>query len=98
MDSMSSTQSLRGTPVVPGLAYGPVVLVSQEVSPAAIEAYGGGGHADTDAAMAAYDEAAAAVADGFSAKAARAHGAATEVLTASAGLTRDKGLRQTVST
>ena len=48
--------------------------------------------------MAAYDAAAAAVAEGFSAKAARASGAATEVLTASAGLTRDKGLRQAVST
>ena len=80
-----------------GLAYGPVVLVTQEVSPAAIEAYGDGGHADADAAMAAYDEAVVAVADGFTAKAGRAHGAATEVLTASAGLTRDKGLRGAVA-
>ena len=31
--------SLRGTPVVPGLAYGPVVLVAQEVSPEAVAAY-----------------------------------------------------------
>jgi phosphotransferase system enzyme I (PtsI) len=90
--------SLRGTPVVPGLAFGPVVVVAQEVSPAAVEAYGDGGHADVDAAMAAYDAAAAAVADGFNAKAERASGAATEVLTASAGLTRDKGLRQAVAT
>jgi phosphoenolpyruvate-protein phosphotransferase (PTS system enzyme I) len=90
--------ALRGTPVVPGLAYGPMVLVAQEVSPAAIEAYGDGGHADAAAAMAAYDVAAAAVADGFSAKAARSGGAAAEVLTASAGLTRDKGLRQAVAT
>ena len=44
--------------------------------------------------MAAFDGAAEAVAEGFAAKAARASGAATEVLTASAGLTRDKGLRQ----
>jgi phosphotransferase system enzyme I (PtsI) len=36
--------ALRGTPVVPGLAYGPVVLVAQEVSPAAVAAYGDGGH------------------------------------------------------
>jgi phosphotransferase system enzyme I (PtsI) len=90
--------TLRGTPVVPGLVYGPVVLVTQEVSPAAIEAYGDGGHADAEAAMAAYDVAAAAVAEGFATKAARASGAATEVLTASAGLTRDKGLRQAVAT
>src|SRR5262245_56543821 len=90
--------TLRGTPVVPGLAYGPVTLVAQEVSPTAIEAYGDGGHADADAAMAAYDVAASAVAEGFEAKAARAGGAATEVLTATAGLTRDKGLRQAVAT
>jgi phosphoenolpyruvate-protein phosphotransferase (PTS system enzyme I) len=89
--------ALRGTPVVPGLAYGPVVLVAQEVSQAAIAAYGDGGHADADAALAAYDAAAEAVAEGFVAKAARASGAATEVLTASAGLTRDKGLRQAVA-
>ena len=50
-----------------------------------------------DAALAAYDVAATAVADGFAAKAARGHGAATEVLTASAGLTRDKGLRGAVA-
>ncbi|QIG42440.1 phosphoenolpyruvate--protein phosphotransferase [Nocardioides anomalus] len=92
----SSPSVLRGTPVVPGLAFGPVVLVAQEVSSAAIEAYGDG-PGDSEAAMAAYDEAAAAVAEGFSAKAARASGAATEVLTASAGLTRDKGLRQAVA-
>src|SRR5262245_45747533 len=90
--------ALRGTPVVPGLAYGPVVLVAQEVSPAAVEAYGDGGHADADSALAAYDAAAGAVADGFAAKAGRASGAAAEVLTASAGLARDKGLRQAVAT
>ena len=87
--------ALRGTPVVPGLAYGPVVLVAQEVSPEAIAAYAG--HPDAESALAAYDAAAEAVAEGFSAKAARASGAATEVLTASAGLTRDKGLRQAVA-
>jgi phosphotransferase system enzyme I (PtsI) len=90
--------TLRGTPVVPGLAFGPVVLVAQEVSPAAIDAYGDGGHPDAGAALAAYDVAAGAVADGFAGKAARASGAAAEVLTASAGLTRDKGLRQAVAT
>ena len=52
---------------------------------------------DAESALAAYDAAAEAVAEGFSAKAARASGAATEVLTASAGLTRDKGLRQAVA-
>jgi phosphoenolpyruvate-protein phosphotransferase (PTS system enzyme I) len=92
----SLAAALGGTPVVPGLAYGPVVLVAQEVSPEAIAAYAG--HGDAESALAAYDAAAAVVADGFSAKAGRAHGAAAEVLTASAGLTRDKGLRQAVST
>jgi phosphotransferase system enzyme I (PtsI) len=91
-----SAAALRGTPVVPGLAYGPVVQVAQEVSPEAVAAYAG--PADAESALAAYDAAAGQVAEGFSAKAARASGAATEVLTASAGLTRDKGLRQAVST
>ena len=96
--STGPAAALRGTPVVPGLAHGPVVLVSQEVSPTAIEAYGDGGYADTDAAMTAYDAAAGAVADGFTARAARASGAASEVLTASAGLARDSGLKQAVAT
>jgi len=92
---ISQAAALRGTPVVPGLAYGPVVLVSQEVSPEAIAAYAG--PTDAESALAAFDAAAQAVADGYVAKAARAHGAATEVLTASAGLARDKGLRQAVA-
>jgi phosphotransferase system enzyme I (PtsI) len=89
---------LRGTPVVPGLAYGPVLPVAQEVSAEAVAAFGDGGFADTDSAMTAFDQAAEAVAGGFVAKASTASGAATEVLTASAGLTRDKGLRQAVVT
>jgi len=47
-------------------------------------------------AAAAYDEAATAVADSFLRKADKATDAAAEVLTASAGLARDKGLRSTV--
>jgi phosphotransferase system enzyme I (PtsI) len=92
---------LRGTPVVPGLAFGPVLRVAHEVSADAVAAFGDGGFADDPdgtAALAAYDAAVQAVADGFTAKAERASGAATEVLTASAGLTRDKGLRQAVAT
>lgn len=88
-----SSKDLSGTPVVPGLAYGPALLVRSEVSESAIAAYGDGGHADADAALAAYQEAAAAVATGFESKASRASGAAAEVLTASAGLARDKGLQ-----
>ena len=46
--------------------------------------------------MAAYDEAAQAVSDGFVRKAAAVSGDAAKVLTASAGLARDKGLRGAV--
>ena len=88
--------TFQGTPVVPGLAHGPALVVRGEVSPAAVERFGSGDFADADAALAAYDDAATAVADGFTRTAARATGAATEVLTASAGLTRDKGLRSAV--
>src|SRR6478735_6522708 len=88
--------SVQGTPVVPGLAHGPALVVRGEVDPAAIERFGDGGFPDAAAALAAYDDAAAAVADGFTRTASRATGAATEVLTASAGLARDKGLRSAV--
>ena len=99
MVTTASPTLLRGTPVVPGLAYGPVVLVAHEVSPAAIAAYGErGGPATPEAVLADYDAAAQAVAEGFADKATRASGAAAEVLTASAGLTRDKGLRSAVAT
>jgi phosphotransferase system enzyme I (PtsI) len=92
----SSAATLRGTPVVPGVAYGPATLVRTEVSPAAIASFDGTAYADADAALAAYDAAAQAVADGFVRKAASASGAAAHVLTASAGLARDKGLRSAV--
>ena len=88
---------LSGTPVVPGVAAGPVLHVRGEISPEAISRYGDGDFADADAALAAYDDAAAAVAETFSTKASYAQGAAAEVLTASAGLARDKGLRSGVS-
>ena len=89
--------TLSGTPVVPGVAAGPVLHVRGEVSPDAIARNADGDHEDHEAALAAYDEAAAAVADTFTTKAAAAQGAAAEVLAASAGLARDKGLRSGVS-
>jgi len=89
--------TLSGTPVVPGVAAGPVLHVRGEVSPDAIARFADGDFADHEAALAAYDEAAAAVAETFSTKAAAAEGAAAEVLAASAGLARDKGLRKGVS-
>ncbi len=89
--------TLSGTPVVPGVAAGPVLHVRGEVSPDAIARYGDGDFPDAEAALAAYDDAAETVAETFSTKASYAQGAAAEVLTASAGLTRDKGLRSAVS-
>src|SRR5690606_25929257 len=62
-----------------------------------VERYGDGGHADAESAMAAYDAAVEQVAAGFTERAGRASGAASEVLTASAGLVRDPGLRQGVA-
>ncbi|WP_203335345.1 putative PEP-binding protein [Nocardioides limicola] len=83
----------RGTPVVPGLAHGPVLKVRDELDPEAVgrlEALAGLDPAD---ALTAYDAAAAAVSQGYADRAATAAGAAAEVLTASAGLARDPGLR-----
>ena len=87
---------LRGAPVVPGIAFGPVVLVLDEVAEEAVESFGDGGFAGADEALAAYDSAVETVAAGYSAKAGQASGAAAEVLVASAGLARDKGMRKAV--
>jgi phosphoenolpyruvate-protein phosphotransferase (PTS system enzyme I) len=92
----SEPRLLRGTPVVPGLAFGPVLVVRQEVSPEAIASYGERAPLTADDALASFDSAAAEVAEGYAAKAVRATGAAAEVLAASAGLTRDRSLRQAV--
>ncbi len=97
MSTTSSASKLTGTPVVPGVAYGPVVVVSGEVSPEAVARFGDGGFADAAAAVAAFDVAAEAVATGYALKADKVSGASAEVLTASAGLARDKGLRAAVS-
>ena len=95
--SSGSGSTLRGTPVVPGVVAGPVLRVVTEVSPEAVARFSDGGFADQEAALAAYDASVVAVADSFSRKAAAAHGAAAEVLTASAGLAKDKGLRGAVA-
>ncbi|MFN8194880.1 MAG: phosphoenolpyruvate--protein phosphotransferase [Nocardioidaceae bacterium] len=96
MSTTAPASQLTGTPVVPGVAYGPVLAVSGEVSPEAIARFGDGGFADSDAALAAFDQAAEAVATGFATKADKVSGPSAEVLTASAGLARDKGLRGAV--
>lgn len=88
--------TIHGTPVVPGLAHGPAQVTVSDISPAALASYGDGGHRDADAALAAYDAAVESVAEGFRRKAAAADGAAAGVLTASAGLATDRGLRSAV--
>lgn len=88
--------TLTGTPVVPGLAHGPALLARPDISAEALAAFDGSALGDEDAVLARYDEVAGQVADGFAAKASTASGAAAEVLTASAGLARDKGLRSAV--
>jgi phosphotransferase system enzyme I (PtsI) len=93
--SAPSAPTLHGTPVVPGVAYGPALVVRGEVSPEAIERFDGTAF-DEESALAAYDEAATAVAEGFARRAGQASDAAAGVLTASAGLARDKGLRSAV--
>jgi phosphoenolpyruvate-protein phosphotransferase (PTS system enzyme I) len=87
--------SLHGTPVVPGVAYGPALVVRGEVSPEAIERFDGAS-LDEESALTAYDDAADAVATGFTDRSDKASDAAAEVLSASAGLARDKGLRSAV--
>jgi hypothetical protein len=65
---------LRGTPVFPGLVLGPVLVVSREISPAAIRRFEEQPSDDLESALAAYDAAAAAVADGMEKRAANAEG------------------------
>ncbi|MBS43630.1 MAG: phosphoenolpyruvate--protein phosphotransferase [Nocardioides sp.] len=86
---------LHGTPVVPGVGWGPALVVSTEVSPEAVAAYDDSA-LDVETALAAFDEAVQAVAAGFEKRAAATTGDANQVLTASAGLARDRGLRSTV--
>jgi len=87
---------LRGTPVVPGVAYAPAVVARLTVSPDAIASFAALSFSDEDAALAAYDVAAAATAEGLTQRSAAATGAAAEVLAATATLARDKGLRKAV--
>src|SRR4051794_40875332 len=95
MSAPSATPTLHGTPVVPGVAWAPALLVRGDVSPEAIARFDGSAY-DEETGLAAYDKAAAAVGDGFARRADKASDAAAEVLTASAALARDKGLRSAV--
>jgi phosphotransferase system enzyme I (PtsI) len=95
MSDQTSACVFHGTPVVPGVGYAPALVVRAEVSPEAIASFDGAA-LDEEAALLVYDEAAQAVAEGFARRADKASDAAAEVLTASAGLARDKGLRSAV--
>jgi phosphoenolpyruvate-protein phosphotransferase (PTS system enzyme I) len=95
MNLSPTTPALHGTPVVPGVAYGPALVVRGEVAPEAIARFDASAY-DEESALAAYDDAVVTVADGFARRAEKASDAAAEVLTASAGLARDRGLRSAV--
>ena len=92
MVTSESTQ-IQGTPVVPGVVSAQAVAVRAEVPQAVLDEYDAAASRDPDLLLAEYDAAAAAVAARFVARAEKASGAAAQVLTASAGLARDKGLR-----
>ncbi|MFJ9390291.1 phosphoenolpyruvate--protein phosphotransferase [Nocardioides sp. NPDC101246] len=92
----SHSSVLSGTPVVPGIVLAPVHVVRTEVDPVALEALERRGFDQPEDALAAYQAAATAVADGYARRAETASGAAASVLSASAGLARDKGLRVAV--
>ena len=95
---MPDTQShvLTGTPVVPGVAFGPVVRVAAEIDPQAVAAYEKAERPSPEDALAQYDAAVDAVAGALVARSANASGSTSEVLVATAALTRDKGLRSAV--
>jgi phosphotransferase system enzyme I (PtsI) len=82
-----------GTPVVPGIAVGPVIrpTASVDVSGAAAIA---AGDAETESSR--FAAAVTVVADRLHARSLEAHGVAAEVLAAQVGLVSDKGLRKAV--
>jgi phosphotransferase system enzyme I (PtsI) len=79
--------TLSGTPVVPGVGVGPVVVTSERVEAPADEPY-----VDRDTTVASVAAASRLVADRLTARAAHASGAAAEVLQATAAMARDRGL------
>ncbi len=83
------TCTLRGTPVVPGTGYGRVVRPAPPpLVPAPVEVP----EKDRDAAVALFVTAAAVVATRLGERSAAASGVSAEVLQATAGLARDRGL------
>src|SRR3954453_22364329 len=87
---------LTGTPVVPGVALGPVVCVTTDVPPDTLAAYRAAGTPDPEVAVGEYDAAVDVVSASLVARSANASGAAAEVLVATAGLVKDQGLSSAV--
>ena len=90
------TAPLSGTPVVPGVAYGPVLLARTDIPADRVAAFEET-TPSAEEAMEIFDAAVEKVAGRLADRAAAAQGSAAEVLTATAGLARDKGLRTTVA-
>ncbi len=88
---------LHGTPVVPGVIHAPVVVATSGLSQVKVDAFDSRTFADEAAALDAYDAATSAVAGRLTDRAATVDGPAAEVLAATAGLVRDKGLRSAVT-
>ena len=78
------------------MAYAPVVVATTAIAQSAIDAFD---HEalDEQAALARFDEAVVVVAERLAVRASKVSGSAAEVLTATAGLARDKGLRSAVA-
>jgi phosphotransferase system enzyme I (PtsI) len=94
--AVTAAPNLSGTPVVPGLALGPVVKVSADVDAAKVAAFESREPIEAEAALAEYDAAVEAVASSLVDRSANASGASSEVLIATAALVRDRGLRGAV--
>jgi phosphotransferase system enzyme I (PtsI) len=94
-EATATPSVVAGTPVVPGVALGPVVRVSTDVPQDAVTAFDEKEH-DPDTGLALFDEAVEAVASSLVARSANASGATSEVLVATAALVRDRGLRGAV--
>ncbi|WP_045841929.1 phosphoenolpyruvate--protein phosphotransferase [Rhodococcus sp. PML026] len=87
----AESTTLRGTPVVPGVGYGPVIRPGAR--PAIPADTGEVAEADRESEKAVFDAAANAVATRLRGRAELATGAASEVLSANAAMASDRGWR-----
>ncbi len=88
-----ATPTRRGTPVVPGVALGPVVRTAPPVD---LDSVGSLPHGTPEDESARYAAAVDVVAERLRSRAESASGVVAEVLVAQVGLVRDKGLRKAV--